>query len=389
MNKQMKKMYFYIFGASLFFERTLWMIFLSNKGYSLIEIGLLQGILNVIMGIFEIPSGIISDKIGRKKSIILGHIFIILYILTFFAYEYYAIVLIGFVLYGIGVSLISGSDQSLVYEGISSDDKEGAYTKFIGKYNAIAIIAIAISALLSGTMYKINELLIFSVTIAAQFIALILIMTVKEIKSSQEKDEENKFSDILKEIKIFVATRKEYKLLIMVIALMQGLVSILYQYGAIMLKDVGFGVQTISISIFILSVVSALASFKIEYLIGKIGKYRIIFLTLLISEILYLAMSIHVALTILAIFMITNILFEIWDTSLNIELHETATNKIRTSLLSICNALTGLLMAAFSIIIGVLNKVVELNMVFMILASSVTIISIFLYLKYLKTIKKV
>ncbi|WP_102692175.1 MFS transporter [Rummeliibacillus pycnus] len=389
MNKQMKKMYFYIFWASLFFERTLWMIFLSNKGYSLIEIGLLQGILNVIMGIFEIPSGIISDKIGRKKSIILGHIFIILYILTFFAYEYYAIVLIGFVLYGIGVSLISGSDQSLVYEGISSDDKEGAYTKFIGKYNAIAIIAIAISALLSGTMYKINELLIFSVTIAAQFIALILIMTVKEIKSSQEKDEENKFSDILKEIKIFVATRKEYKLLIMVIALMQGLVSILYQYGAIMLKDVGFGVQTISISIFILSVVSALASFKIEYLIGKIGKYRIIFLTLLISEILYLAMSIHVALTILAIFMITNILFEIWDTSLNIELHETATNKIRTSLLSICNALTGLLMAAFSIIIGVLNKVVELNMVFMILASSVTIISIFLYLKYLKTIKKV
>ncbi|WP_397539525.1 MFS transporter [Rummeliibacillus pycnus] len=389
MNKQMKKMYFYIFWASLFFERTLWMIFLSNKGYSLIEIGLLQGLLNIIMGVFEIPSGIISDKIGRKKSIILGHIFIILYLLTFFAYEYYPILLIGFVLYGIGVSLISGSDQSLVYEGISSDDKEGEYTKFIGKYNAIAIIAIAISALLSGTMYKINELLIFSVTIAAQLIALILIMTVKEIKSTKEKDEGNKFSDILKEIKIFVATRKEYKLLIMVIALMQGLVSILYQYGAIMLKDVGFGIQTISISIFILSVISALASFKIEYLIGKIGKYRIIFLTLLISVILYLAMSINVALIILAIFMITNILFEIWDTSLNIELHETVTNKIRTSLLSICNALTGLLMAAFSMIIGVLNKVVELNMVFMILASTVTIISIFLYLKYLKTIKKV
>jgi len=65
-------------------------IFFLSLGFSYFQIGSLISIREITRNIFEIPSGIFADQIGRKKSL---QICFIMYIISFilFYYSSYAI----------------------------------------------------------------------------------------------------------------------------------------------------------------------------------------------------------------------------------------------------------------------------------------------------------
>lgn len=62
---------FQIAGAS-------WVALLAARGFSLAEIGIAEGVFHAASLLFEIPSGVISDVFGRKKSMILSQCMFIL-----------------------------------------------------------------------------------------------------------------------------------------------------------------------------------------------------------------------------------------------------------------------------------------------------------------------
>lgn len=53
--------YFQIAGAS-------WVALLALRGFSLLEIGMIESIFHVVSSCFEIPSGVVADVFGRKKN---------------------------------------------------------------------------------------------------------------------------------------------------------------------------------------------------------------------------------------------------------------------------------------------------------------------------------
>ena len=56
---------FQIAGAS-------WVALLAARGFSLVEIGFAESVFHVASLLFEVPSGVISDVFGRKKSMVLS-----------------------------------------------------------------------------------------------------------------------------------------------------------------------------------------------------------------------------------------------------------------------------------------------------------------------------
>ena len=53
--------YFQIAGAS-------WVALLALRGFSMIEIGILESIFHMVSCCFEIPSGVVADVFGRKRE---------------------------------------------------------------------------------------------------------------------------------------------------------------------------------------------------------------------------------------------------------------------------------------------------------------------------------
>ena len=59
--------YFQIAGAS-------WVALLAMRGFSLLEIGMLESIFHIVSCIFEIPSGVAADVFGRKKTMVMSQL---------------------------------------------------------------------------------------------------------------------------------------------------------------------------------------------------------------------------------------------------------------------------------------------------------------------------
>ncbi len=61
------KMYLIAMLSSFYPERTLFIIYYLSIGLSITNVVLIQGIISGLQFILEVPTGVLSDKIGRKK----------------------------------------------------------------------------------------------------------------------------------------------------------------------------------------------------------------------------------------------------------------------------------------------------------------------------------
>jgi MFS family permease len=345
------------------------MLFLREMGWSLTEIGILEGLFCITQAISEVPSGYFADFVGRKKSLIIGEILVVFYALSFlFAEQHHILVCIGFVLFGIGLSLKSGADQALVYDNLTS--KNQSYAKLYGVYNAVEIIAIALSGLAGGIISHFSWSAVFIITACMHVFAILILCAISENKNYKEKNGKEEMNKRvaptwqLKQIITFIRLNKKYRYLIYVVGITQATISILYQYGGVFISEFGYSTPQISVVMFIISIISAGLSYKVERLIQLFGAKKLIFRTMLTALIVFVAFVFQQSFLTVCIFVLFNVLFEVWDTTTNTVLHENIPSKIRASLISVANLLTAIIMAIESVLIGELSTHFSLTQIF-------------------------
>lgn len=107
------------------------------------------------IALFEIPTGIISDKIGRRRSLILSAIISLAvklcYIMAFWIHPL-IMLLISSVLYGISESINSGTDDAIVYENVRRVKNKIGFADYYGKIKAHQTMGVGASALLGGAI---------------------------------------------------------------------------------------------------------------------------------------------------------------------------------------------------------------------------------------------
>lgn len=97
--------------------------------------------------ILEVPTGIISDKIGRKKTIIFGSISSLIYIIILGIAKNYVGLIIASLFNGLEMAFFSGNNQAYTYDLIEKDERE-QYKVYIGKVNSMVYLAGAVSAMI-------------------------------------------------------------------------------------------------------------------------------------------------------------------------------------------------------------------------------------------------
>ncbi len=116
--------------------------FFQSKGLSMQEVFSLQALFAVLVLISEVPSGYIADFMGRRRTLILGGLFVgIGHSLLLVATDFWTLALFEAAL-AIGHSLVSGADVALAYdtevalveeEGKAEGEEEAKGGEVIGK----------------------------------------------------------------------------------------------------------------------------------------------------------------------------------------------------------------------------------------------------------------
>ena len=108
-------------------------LFFLSRGLNYLQIFSLFATIVIAMLLFEVPTGIIGDKFGRKTSIICGIIgLIITSILLIFANSYLLFLVVYF-LSGVTYTFLSGSDEALIYDGLKQTRKQKQMKKVWAK----------------------------------------------------------------------------------------------------------------------------------------------------------------------------------------------------------------------------------------------------------------
>lgn len=157
--------------------------------------------------IFEVPTGILSDKIGRKYTMVLGSWSRLL------AYVFYAVgfsywwLLIGGIFEGLSRSFYSGNNDALLYNTLADENRLDSYEESQGKVSSTEQLAMGISAGLSGliAIFSFHYLLWFSVAIQ---VALLIVSYLIIEPSFRKKLNTNVIAHTKEAVILFIKNKK-------------------------------------------------------------------------------------------------------------------------------------------------------------------------------------
>ncbi|GAA0115085.1 MFS transporter [Clostridium senegalense] len=198
-------LYIIAFFQGLVFYGAFATIYRLDRGLQLNEIFFLESIFVLLMMFFEIPWGIIGDKIGYKKTLNISFGLFLLSKVAFYYAKSFNMFLLEAILAALAISGISGCDSAILYGSIKEEDSD----KTFGRYSGCSTLGFLISSLLSGIMVKKSLDLLALATIMAYAVTFLLSFFLKDVKfeSNEKKEtiiESLKFSLENKKILIFI-----------------------------------------------------------------------------------------------------------------------------------------------------------------------------------------
>ena len=128
-------------------ERLFW----QQRGMNVQMVIYCEIIYAVTVVIFEIPSGILADKFGRKRLLIInGVLSVTEFVILLLANNFW---MFGFAMFmsGTGKALSSGSQNALLFDSLLAEKKEDHFEKIIGRLYAVDFAGSIIAAL-SGSV---------------------------------------------------------------------------------------------------------------------------------------------------------------------------------------------------------------------------------------------
>jgi len=139
------------------------------------EVMWLQSIMAISIVLMEVPSGYVSDVLGRKNALIIGCTFGFLgFLVMCFANSFWEFAITE-ILLGVGASFVSGADSALLYDSLLANDRESEYAKYQGKLSSMGNFSEAAAGIIGGLLaaitirypvYLQTFLLFFSILIA-------------------------------------------------------------------------------------------------------------------------------------------------------------------------------------------------------------------------------
>lgn len=359
--KNEKLLFITAFFGNSNFERAIWIIYLISKGYSLLQIAFFQAVLNMSMIIGELPTGLFGDRYGRKKSLIMGRCMVILYLVgMLFANNVY-LLLAAFVIYGIGLTFISGSDEALLYDSLKKYGREDKSSQVAGRYLAIITIATSVAIGMGGLLQKISWASIFFASILTQAIALLVCIYLEEI-SFGEHDEHKTFASLVSETRMFLKSNHKVRVLFLGIALVGAMVSLYYIFSQELFNKLGVSVFGVSVIYSMSSLASAFISIKAHVLEKKFSSKTVIMVSLLFLAMFFLLTALGVNVLIIIAFFAIDLAFCILDPITFGIINQELPSEQRATLLSALSFANSVMMSLLSLILGYAANILNFNL---------------------------
>jgi len=241
--------YIVIFFHHLIPAYTIERLYWQERGMSIDLVVYCEMIYAITIVALEFPSGMIADKLGRKKLIVLSN---------FFAAAAFAILLpadsfwyfaVSVFLSGIGTAFASGAYNALLYDSLAAANKSEGFEKALGRINAVDFSASLIAAL-SGSFlavrfgFELNYL----ISLISVILALLFCYLLKEPPCLTNSRDILTFKAICGTAFLFFKNHLSVLKVLVNAAVIGACISYIYEFWQLYLKGFGFPVEYFGIA---------------------------------------------------------------------------------------------------------------------------------------------
>jgi MFS family permease len=147
-NIRLLSIFNFLIGFNLFWPIAI--IYFSRVSGSFTLGASILGIIMLASTVFELPTGILSDMVGRKYTIVLGSWARVLAFLFYAIGLSYWFLVIGAIFEGLSRAFYSGNNDAFLYDTLADENLESEFHEFQGKVSSTEQLAMGISAILGG-----------------------------------------------------------------------------------------------------------------------------------------------------------------------------------------------------------------------------------------------
>ncbi len=135
-----------------FFEPFFILILHDEKGLNYALIGTIYAIIKITRNIFEIPSGILADSLGRRKTMMTSFAFYILsFVFYYFSNGFFMLVIASFV-FGTADAFRTGTHKAMIFQYLKIKHWEDQKVHYYGHTRSWSQLGSAISSLIAAAI---------------------------------------------------------------------------------------------------------------------------------------------------------------------------------------------------------------------------------------------
>ncbi len=164
-----------------------WVAILAARGFSMIEIGIVETVFHIISLLFEIPSGVLADVFGRKKMLVISTGMQMLGCFVMIISNNLLLVCISIAFFAISDNFASGSGDALAYDSLKLVDRQGEYAEYESNQLVIYRLCEGISTLCAGFALLIGYRLAYSTSFVTGVIQFMVLSSLTEVCGNREQ----------------------------------------------------------------------------------------------------------------------------------------------------------------------------------------------------------
>ncbi len=316
-----------------------YVIKLDEQGFTVFEIGVLMAVSKLIILVFDYPSGVFADMIGRKKT---AGIALILFGLGFFIWAQansMFMYIVALLFLDIGISLESGSPQSWFYEILIKYKETSKREVFIPRATTVSHMFSIVAGVISIYLVSIDVLYPLYLGGIISIVAGIAYLMFYEDNKAENIYKINLRQMIKNNSKSFFYDKRMRSILVVEISSQIGFYMFILLWQLVLLNIFNVPNSFIPTMLIILMVALALGSYLTEVLAKKINLFKIFYLSKYLMAISFfvLFLSYNLYVTIIFLF-IYDASLSMSRTSYNIWLNDYISSENRSSYMSMISS---------------------------------------------------
>lgn len=172
-----------------------WVAILAARGYSLVEIGIAETVFHVTSLVFEIPSGVLADLLGRKRMLLVSSVMRIIGNLIMILSCNLGMVCASIAFFAMSYNFSSGSGDALAYDSLKITKRESYYEKYVSNQLILYRLCGGISTLCAGLALSIGHKLAYGTDVLMGAVQIRILLSLREVRVWDGIDADERSAD--------------------------------------------------------------------------------------------------------------------------------------------------------------------------------------------------